>query len=45
MMPEQDPKRNWFEQLLRALGYLALGVLALVVVGFGLLAGFCGLTR
>lgn len=44
-MDEQDPNRDWFSALLRGLGYLALAVLALVVIGFGLLAGFCGLTR
>ena len=39
-----DENKNWLEQLLKVLGIIFVVVLLVVVVGFGLLVGFCALS-
>ena len=43
-MPE-DKQKNLARQIFKALGIIVVVFLALVIVGFGLLVGFCGLMR
>ena len=43
-MPEENNNNNdWLKALLKALGITVAVLLLIVVVGFGLLVGFCAL--
>ena len=41
----QNNNYDWLKQLLKALGVMIAIVLLIIVVGFGLLVGFCALGR
>lgn len=41
----QNNNYDWLKQLLKALGVVIAIVLLIIVVGFGLLVGFCALGR
>jgi hypothetical protein len=41
----EENKPSTTKQIFKALGILAISLLALVAVAFGLLVGVCGLTR
>ena len=39
----QNDKHDWLKQLLKVLGIMIAVALLIIVVGFGLLVGFCAL--
>jgi hypothetical protein len=39
-----EDKNDWWKQLLKVLGITIAGLLLIVVLGFGLLVGFCALS-
>jgi hypothetical protein len=39
----EENQKNWPKQFLKALGFLALALLVMAIVGFGLLVGVCGI--
>jgi hypothetical protein len=40
-----DKKRDWLQELLRAIAIIVAVLLLLAIVGFGLIVGFCALGR
>ena len=39
----EENQKNWPKQILKTLGILALALLIMAIVGFGLLVGVCGI--
>ena len=44
-MSDDNNDKSWIKSLLKGLGGILVIFLVLVVVGFGLLVGFCGFLR
>jgi hypothetical protein len=45
MQDDHDKEPSFLKYLLKGLGYVGVTILVVIVVLFGLVAGFCGLAR